>query len=73
MTFDYDKHDHRSEYGHRGRKEYAWGPMYGHFMKKFMGGCCGPSGYRNYQQTTPEGDGTCWRNEIVRHICRGIC
>ncbi|OLS24227.1 MAG: hypothetical protein HeimC3_21260 [Candidatus Heimdallarchaeota archaeon LC_3] len=56
MRFDYDKHDHRSEYGHKGRKEYAWGPMYGHFMKKFMGGCCGPSGYRNYQQNTPEGD-----------------
>lgn len=56
MTFDFDIHDHRSEYRHKGKKMYGCGPMYGPFMKRFMTGFGGPFGFRKHQYTTPEGD-----------------
>ncbi|MHA1991817.1 MAG: Hsp20/alpha crystallin family protein [Candidatus Hodarchaeales archaeon] len=56
MTFEYDLHGHKSDYGHEGKKRYACGPMYGPFMKKFMTGFGGSFSFRNHQYTTPEGD-----------------
>jgi HSP20 family protein len=56
MTFDQDMRGHKSDYGHKGKKGCACGPMYGPFMKKFMTGFGGSFGFRQHQYKTPEGD-----------------
>jgi HSP20 family molecular chaperone IbpA len=56
MTDNFDMHDQRSEYGHKGKRGCACGPMYGPFMKKFMTGFSGPFGFKKHQYSTPEGD-----------------